>query len=237
MLIDLHAKTNLSDGVTLSSRQVLQQARKAGLDGIAVCETLATARCPEILELAKSEFDDLRVFIGVEIPTDRGILLGFTPHIDEFYLNEEWAWLTHRTTPSATAVIDLFDSQNGIVIAARPYDLEIPFNMGDYIFEFDRLGAVEVFNPRVGRIQNNFALEAATFMGVGTTGGSDPSDDASVIGQYATFFEEDISSQRLMVDALRESDYWAVQIGERSGQKRSSRKRKKNTDRGRRRNR
>lgn len=234
MLIDLHAKTNLSDGVSLTSRQVLQQAEKAGLNGVAICETLATARCPEILELADAEFGDLQVFVGVEIPTERGILLGFVPKIDEFYLNEEWAWLTHRTTPSAAAVIDLFDSNEGIVIAARPYDLEIPFNMGDYIFEFDRLGAVEVFNPRVGQIQNNFALEAATFMGLGTTGGSDPSDDVSAVGQYATFFEDDISSQRLFVDALRESEYWAVQLGDASDQQRSSRKRKKKKKGGRR---
>lgn len=231
MLIDLHAKTQLSEGVSLTARQVLQRARDAGLDGVAFCETLATARAPETLELARSEFDELAVFIGVEIPTDRGILLGFVPDIDPFFLNEEWAWLTHRTTPSANAVLELFEEQNGVVIAARPYDLEIPFNMGDHIFEFDRLGGVEVFNPRVGQIQNNFALEAATFMGLGTTGGSDPVDNASVVGQYATFFEEDFRSQRRFVDLLRESEFWAVQFGEVSGRKESSRSRKKKKQR------
>ncbi len=236
MLIDLHAKSDLSDGVSVSARQVLKRAQQEGLDGVAFCETLATARAPEVLELADDEFDDLDVFIGVEIPTDRGILLGFAPEIDQFYLNEEWGWLSHRTTPSADAVIDLFDEQNGIVIAARPYDLEIPFNMGDYIFEFDRLGGVEAFNPRVGRIQNNFALEAATFMGLGTTGGSDPSDDASVVGKYATFFEEDIRSQKQLVTTLRESEFWAVEFGEVSSRKTSKSSRgKKKGGRGRRR--
>lgn len=213
MLIDLHAKTELSEGVSLSARQVLESATAAGLDGIAVCETLTSARCRDILELAKSEFPNIKVFIGVEIPTDRGILLGFVPEISEFYLAEEWRWLAFRTTPSAQAVMELFESQNGVVIAARPYDLEIPFNMGDYIFTFDKLGAVEVFNPQVGAIQNNFALEAATFMGLGTVGGSDPRDDASVIGQYATFFDEDITTQAQFVEALKKSEYWAVQIG------------------------
>ncbi len=243
MLIDLHAKTNASEGVSISPRQLLQHAQKAGLNGVALCETERTARCPEILELAASEFSDLSVFIGVEIATDRGILLGFAPYIDDFYLNEEWAWLTHSTTPAASAVIEVFDEQDGVVIAARPYDLEIPFNMGDYIFEIDRIGGVEVFTPRVGRIQQNFALEAATFMGLGTTGGSDPSDDPSVIGKYATFFEEDLSSQRLFVDALRDSEFWAVQIGEADGKGRTSRKKsgrnnkKRGRNRGRRRGR
>ena len=227
MLLDLHAKSQLSEGVSLTARQVLKRAQQAGLDGVAFCETESTARAPEVLDLARREFEDLAVFIGVEIATDRGILLGFAPEIDQFYLNEEWGWLTHRTTPSADAVIEVFDEQNGITIAARPYDLEIPFNMGDYIFQFDRLGGVEVFNPRVGRIQNNFALEAATFMGLGTTAGSDPTDDPSVIGQYATFFEEEIRSQRLLVDTLRESEFWAVTLGEISTRKSSSRPKKK----------
>ena len=223
MLIDLHAKSNYSPSVNLSPRQVLQQASDAGLDGIAFCETLSSSRCKEILDLAARDFPDLKVFIGVEIPTDRGIFLGFVPEINSFYTAEEWRWLTHKTTPSADAVIELFEEHNGFVIAARPYDLEIPFNMGDFIFTFDRLGAVEVFNPRVGQLQNNFALEAATFMGLNTVGGSDPKDDPSVIGQYATFFEEDIQTQRQFVEELRESEYWAVQIGS-PGTQKSSRK-------------
>lgn len=212
MLIDLHAKTHFSDDVSLSPRQVLKRADDAGLDAVAICDRLTTTRSREVLELADRDFEDLEVFVGVEIPTDRGILLGFVPHLDEFYFNEEWAWLTHRTTPAAEAVIDLFDSKNGIAIASRPYDLDIPFNMGDYIFEFARLGAVEVFNPRVDRTKNDFALEAATFMDLGTTGGSDPVDGGDAIGRYATFFEDDLTSQRLFVDALRESEYWAVEI-------------------------
>lgn len=234
MLLDLHAKTYASKGVDISPRQLLTRAQNAGLDGVAVCETLRTARCPEILELAEAEFSDLSVFVGVEIPTDRGIVLGFVPYIDDFFLNEEWAWLTHSTTPAASAVVDVFDEQNGVVIAARPYDLEIPFNMGDYVFEIDRIGGVEVFNPKVGRIQQNFALEAATFMDLGTTGGSDPTDDPSVIGQYATFFEEDLGSQRLFVDAMRESEFWAVEIGDPEGKGRTSRSRKKKKSGGRR---
>lgn len=233
MLIDLHAKTSFSHDVTLSARQVLQAARDAGLDGIAFCETLSTAHCTDVLNLARSEFPELKVFIGVEIPTDRGIFLGFVPKIDSFYIAEEWRWLTHKTTPSAAAVIDLFDRHNGFAIAARPYDLEIPFNMGDYIFAFDQLGAVEVFTPRVGQIQSNFALEAATFMGLNTVGGSDPKgEDTTSIGQFATFFKDDIQTQSQFVDELRDSEYWAVQIGTAKTKKSSRRKSKSRQSQG-----
>ncbi|RDV39312.1 hypothetical protein DV096_01680 [Bradymonadaceae bacterium TMQ3] len=214
MLIDLHAKSDISEGVKLSPRQILTKARDAGLDAVAFCETLSTARSADILALARDEFPELNVFIGVEIPTDRGILLGFVPEVDAFYLAEEWRAITYMTTPAAEAVMQLFDKHNGVTIAARPYDLEIPFNMGDHVFTFDRLSAIEVFTPRVGSLQNNFALEAATFMGLGTVGGSDPSDDLDAVGRFATFFDDEIRTQKQLVEALKNAEFWAVQIGD-----------------------
>lgn len=212
MLVDVHAKSSLSEGVTLSPEQVIQSARSAGLDAIAFCETRSTAHCQEILQYA-AQFDDIKVFIGIEIPTDHGILLGFVPEIDDFYLYEEWRILTDLTTPSPESVIEMFEQKGGVTIAARPYDLEIPFNMGDHIFALTGLKAVEVFNPRVGEIQNNFALEAATSMGLSTVGGSDPTTQPGVIGQFATFFKDPITTQAEFVEALRTSEFWAVQIG------------------------
>ncbi|MBA2661780.1 MAG: hypothetical protein H0U74_05760 [Bradymonadaceae bacterium] len=221
MLVDVHAKSSLSEGVTLSADQVIQRAREVGLDAIAFCETRNTARCQEILDAA-AKYDDIAVFIGVEIPTEKGLLLGFVPEIDDFYNGEEWRALTDVTIPSPEAVIALFESKNGAVIAARPYDLDIPFNMGDFIFSFEHIKGVEVFNPRVGEIQNNFALEAAASMGLSTVGGSDPTNSLDVIGQYATFFDSDLKTQRQFVEALRASEFWAVQIGD-ANPKKSSR--------------
>jgi predicted metal-dependent phosphoesterase TrpH len=222
MLVDMHAKTSVSKDVSVSLEDVLQNAADAGLEGVAFCEHLSTFLCEDAIEMGRSM--DITVFIGIEIPTDKGLLLGFTPDVDDFYLAEEWRRLTDATTPPAEAVFDLFDERDGAVIAARPYDLEIPFNMGDHIFTLDKLNGVEAFNSRVGQIQRDFALEAASFMGVSTTGGSDPTDSVEPVGQYATFFEDELTTQRDLVDALRESDYHAVQIGE-PKTKRSSRSR------------
>jgi hypothetical protein len=86
MLVDIHAKSSLSDDVDLSIRDVLDRASERGLDALAFCETCSTAYCRNVLDRAQDY--DLDVFIGVEIPTDTGILLGFAPEIDDFYVSE-----------------------------------------------------------------------------------------------------------------------------------------------------
>lgn len=210
MLVDIHGKSALSPDVSLSLEDVLMTAKSAGIEAVAFCERLSTNLCEDAIELGRKH--DITVFIGVEIPTDRGLILGFVPEIDGFYLGEEWRRLADVTAPPAEAVLDLFDSRGGVCIAARPYDLEIPFNMGDHIFTFDKLSAVEVFSSRVGEVQQNFAMEAASFMELSSVGGSDATDSLADVGKYATFFENDLSTQRDFVEALKNAEYWAVKL-------------------------
>ena len=212
MLVDIHGKSALSPDVTLSLEDVLVQAKSAGLEAVAFCERLSTNLCDDAIAMGRE--NDITVFVGVEIPTDKGVILGFVPEIDDFYLGEEWRRLADVTAPPAEAVLDLFESRGGAAIAARPYDLEIPFNMGDHVFTFDKLSAVEVFSSRVGEMQQNFAMEAASFMELSSVGGSDPASSLEDIGTYATFFENDLTTQRDFVEALRNAEYWAVKLGE-----------------------
>lgn len=212
MLVDIHAKSAVSPEVPLTLPDVISRTKKSGLDGLAICETLSTSLCKEAIALGREH--DITVFVGVEIPTDKGRLLGFVPEIDGFYLTEEWRRVADVKAPPAEAVLDLFESRGGATIAARPYDLSIPFNMGDYVLTFDEIAAVEVFNSKVTATQQNFAMEAASFMDLSTVGGTDPGQSAEAIGEYATFFEEEITSQRDFVEALRTADYWAVKLGQ-----------------------
>jgi hypothetical protein len=220
MLVDIHAKSNHSPDVSASADDVLSRASRAGLDAVAFCDTLASAHAMELVEAGRKH--DIKVFVGVEIPTDRGILVGFTPEVDSFLLEEEWRQATELTTPAADYIIEMFNEAGGAVIAARPYDLEIPYNMGDLIFRLDQIHGVEVFNSRVGQLQFDFALEAAQFMGVSTAGGSDPKGNGDAVGSFATFFTSDLKTQAQFVEALRQAEYWAVAIGEHDS-KRSSR--------------
>jgi predicted metal-dependent phosphoesterase TrpH len=210
MLIDLHAKSSLSDDVSVSPRAVLERAADRGLDAVAFCETLSTTYAERVAQLGDDY--DLDVFIGVEIPTDTGMLLGFAPEIDDFYRGEYWRRYTDMTTPSAESVIELFHERGGAVVSARPYDHSAQFVMGDHIFEYPGLDAVEVVNPRVDQVHNDFAVEAATYLGTPTVGGSDPRDSIDAVGTSATFFAEDVSKQSDFVEALREGQYWAVEL-------------------------
>lgn len=211
MLIDIHAKSSRSAGTKFSADQVAKKAADAGFDGVVFCETLSTAHCKEALSACKKH--KIQGFIGVEIPTTRGILLGFAPAIDDFYLAEEWRRVTEVTTPPSEVVIAMFQNIGGAVIAARPYDLSIPHNMGDNIFRLDGISGVEVFNTRANQLQCDFAIEAASFMNVPTVGGSDPAGDDKALGRYGTFFETKISNQEELVAALLEGRCWAVQLG------------------------
>lgn len=210
MLVDVHAKSSLSEGVSITVDDVLNRAAEAGLDGVAFCETLSTAYCDRVLE--KARHSEVEVFIGVEIPTDTGVLLGFVPDIADFYRAEFWRRYTDEMRPSPESILELFQEHDGAVVASRPYDRSMAFAMGDHIFELDGLDAVEVLNSRVDRTQNDFAVEAATYMGAPTVGGSDPSDSLDAIGPSATYFDGDISSQQQFVNALRDKDFWAVEV-------------------------
>ena len=212
MLIDLHAKSSLSDDVDASPKQVLRQASNAGLDGVAFCDTESTAYAEQLVDLGDDY--DLNVFVGVEIKTDTGRLLGFAPRISQFYLDEAWRRYTDYVLPTPEAVCNLFEERDGAVIAARPYDRNVDFTMGDHICQLDGLTGVEVLNSRLDQAQNNFAVEAATYMGLPTVGGSDPSDSGDVIGDYGTFFDAAPANQSEFVELLKDGDYWAVELTE-----------------------
>jgi len=211
MLIDIHAKSSLSDDVDLTLHEVFESAADSGFDGVALCETLSTSYSERVLERG-SQYD-LNIFIGLEIPTDTGVLLGFAPEIDEFYTAEEWRRYTDFARPTPEAVVEMFEEVGGAVIAARPYDRSAPFVMGDHIFSLDGLDGVEVVNSQVAQIHNDFAVEAATYLGLPTVGGSDPTDASEVIGEHGTYFDAEPSDQKEFVDALHEQDFWAVELG------------------------
>ena len=160
----------------------------------------------------------VKAFAGVELHTDRGLLICIPPTIDAFLLEETWREYTDLTRPSADLVVELVEAMGGAVIAARPYDLDIAANMGDLIFTIRGLHGVEVLNSRVGELQNDFALEASHSIGVNTFGGS---DDPASIGDFATLFSGDIADQAALVAAIRSGECWAVQLGDVETQKTS----------------
>jgi predicted metal-dependent phosphoesterase TrpH len=216
MLIDIHAKTSHSTGVQGSIADALERAKSAGLDAVLFADNHASAHAGELA--AAGEAAGVKAFAGVEIHTDRGLLVCVPPSVDAFLLEETWREFTDLTTPSADLIIELVEAMGGAIIASRPYDLDIASNMGDLIFTLNGLHAVEVLNSRVGELQNDFALEASQSLGVNTVGGS---DDPARVGDYATLFVGEVADQAALVAALRDGECWAVQLGDVKTQKTS----------------
>ncbi len=212
----MHVKTSASEGVSLGLDEVIKAAKGANLDGIAICDTLSSAGAKDAVKKIKAA--GLTPFVGVEIHTTSGVLLCFPPKVDDFLTKEKWSELTEFTKPDASDVIELVEGLSGAVIASRTYDGGITPSMGDSIFEIEGLSAVEVFNSNVTDIQADFSIEAATVLGLKTIGGSD-SSKADIVGKYATLFKEDIKTQSGLVKAIKEGEFWAVQVGRKATRK------------------
>ncbi|MEZ4462270.1 MAG: hypothetical protein R3E66_21615 [bacterium] len=90
-------------------------------------------------------------------------------------------------------------------------------------------------------MQADFAVEAASAMGLPTVGGTALGNSLADIGRFATLFTSEISTQQQLVDAVRAGEFYAVAIGttpirtsERPERRESSNSRPPREDRGRR---
>ena len=108
MLIDLHNHTSkYSDDSLLSPEHLIEVAKKAGLDGIAVTEHDFFWDYDELVDIGKSM--DFLVIPGVEINTDEGHLLVFG--LDHYVFGMHKTWFLK----------DLVDKSGGAMLAAHPY--------------------------------------------------------------------------------------------------------------------
>jgi predicted metal-dependent phosphoesterase TrpH len=212
MLIDLHVHSYLSRDCPLDPRSVLQRAESFGLDGVAFTETNTQDGCDELLELKRNSA--IKVFVGLELSTDRGQYLCFFEHPDRapepvqvWGSNREKAWSADECLPRLKAL-------GAAIVAARPYDPDFPHPANDYVKSLTLLSAIEVYNPKVRLGANEAALEAACALSLPGVGGSDARTSLDEIGYAATLFEHPINTQGELVRALLSSAYYPVQMGE-----------------------
>ncbi len=154
MRFDLHIHSNYSSDSSLSVDDILKQAVKKGLDGIAICDhntvegSLHGKRRAEELKLP------LIVLAGMEVSTSAGhlIVLGITENIQPELSPEETIRIAHQ--------------KGGIVVTAHP------FKKGSIGMRSD-VDAVETFNSRCIFGENKRAKEMAQALGKPEVGGSD----------------------------------------------------------------
>ncbi|GEN12567.1 hypothetical protein SAMN05443572_103500 [Myxococcus fulvus] len=212
MLIDLHAHSHLSKGCELDPRAVLERAAMFGLDGVAFTETNTQDGCDELFEIgAKAK---VKVFVGLELVTDRGQYLCFFPK-PELAPEPVQMWGSNREKPwSAAECLPKVKALGAAIVAARPFDRDSSNPAMDYVRSLNVLCAVEGYNARVKQTSNDLAVEAAEALKLPCTGGSDARGSLDEVGRGATFFKNPVTSQAQLITELLKGEFWPVMAGE-----------------------
>jgi predicted metal-dependent phosphoesterase TrpH len=212
MLIDLHCHSFLSTGCNLDPRAVLERAATHGLDGVAFTETNTQDGCDELFDIGRTS--PLKVFVGLELNTDRGQYLCFFPDPEQAPEPVQM-WGSNRERPwSAEEVLPKVRQLGAAIVAARPWDRDFPYPAQDYLQGLDLLCAVEGYNARIRPSANDLAIEAAEKLKLPCVGGSDARASLDEIGWGATLFKRPVEDQPQLVQALLGGEYWAVQMGD-----------------------
>ena len=191
---------------------MLDRAAEAGLDGVCITDRASTRHAAELIRAGAAA--GVEVFVGLELLTDHGVLLGFAPAIDSFYLREEWRELTSVGAPRGPRFVEVFERIGGATIAAYPYDPAATWGTGDRIFNLKGLHGIEAWVPRVPTSRNALAVESAAAMGIGACGGTDyRGGDLGAIGAAATLLARPARSQAEFVEIVRSGDFWAASLG------------------------
>lgn len=185
MRFDLHIHSNYSSDSSLSIDDILNQAVKKGLDGIAICDHNTVAGSYHAQKRAKDLNLPLLVLPAIEVSTTKGhlIILGVTDNVPP------------NLTPQET--ISIAHQKGGVVIAAHPFKIRS-------IGSVDGLDvdAIETFNSRCIFGENTKAKEMARLLGKPQVGGSD-SHVLATIGLGFTEIDTD-SGEEAVLSAIRE---------------------------------
>lgn len=207
MLIDVHAHTNHTQGVSHSARDAVRRAKEAGLDGIVITDLNTLEALEEVRAAAKEEL--FLAMCGVELVTDRGHYLCYfpdparAPNPPQIFGTTPWP---------VRDVLAKVAEMGGVAVAAHPYDKSIERPSGDYIFTLDGLAALEGLNARRKGPANDLAVEAADHMNLPCIGGSG-AHELSEIGRAATLFKEPVKSEADLVAQIRAGTVFCVSIG------------------------
>lgn len=154
----------------------------------------------------------LKVFVGLELATDKGQYLCFfeeprpRARARAAVGQQPREGLERRRVPA--------EAQAGLgaaIVAARPFDKDFSHPANDYVKTLKLLSAIEVYNPKARMGANELALEASESMKLPGVAGSDARTSLDEIGFAATLFKKPVNTQADLVKALLGSDDAPVQ--------------------------
>ncbi len=185
MRFDLHIHSNHSSDSNLSVDDILKQAVKRGLHGIAVCDHNTVEGSLHVRRRAQELNLPLLVISGAEVSTTKGhlIVLGITENIQPELSPQETIRIAHQ--------------KGGVVIAPHPFKARSIGNVDG--LEVD---AIETFNSRCIFGENLKAKKKAQALGKPEVGGSD-SHMLSTIGLGYTEIEAE-SDEGSVLSAIKE---------------------------------
>jgi hypothetical protein len=195
MIFDLHIHTIVASTCSsIDPVECVEAAIARGLDGICVTEHDSLEGGRALKQIA-ADYPRLIVLEGMEVSSREGHLLvyGFDREI--------------KGSPHARDVIDAVSSAGGIVIPAHPWrapfgwysgSLEKPLEDTDFPELFS---IIEKYNGLSSPEQNRCADEYCAKTSALGAGGSD-AHVASDIGCCVTVFEDEITDERSLVEAL-----------------------------------
>jgi predicted metal-dependent phosphoesterase TrpH len=183
MRFDLHIHSNYSIDSKLAVDEILKQAVRKGLDGIAICDHNTVDGSLFAIQRARELNLPLLVLPGIEISTSDGhlIVLGIRENI--------------QPGLPALETINIARQKCGVAIAPHP------FKKGSIGFAAKDADAIETFNSRCLFGENKRAKELALSLGKPEVGGSD-SHLLSTIGLGFTEIDA-ASSAALVLESIR----------------------------------
>ncbi|QTA89133.1 PHP domain-containing protein [Desulfonema magnum] len=211
MLIDMHNHTNVSSSCSvLSPEELIETARRMGLDAICVTEHLVIEGANITQEIGRKV--GFPVFRGIEACSDLGDMLVFGYYKD---------------IPDDIPLHDLcryVHEAGGVVFAAHPYrtgawslytalqcqgkNLDLDW---DRLKVLKALDGAEVINGNIDYEKNKKAQELAGRLKIYGIGGSD-AHFPDMIATAATEFTKLIQTDEALVEALKTGSYQAISL-------------------------
>lgn len=213
MIIDMHNHTHISSSCSrLSPEELIDTARRRGLDGICITEHNEIRGADFARDTVRR--NGFSVFRGIEARTDLGDVLVYG---------------YYRDIPGGIPLETLcrtVQEAGGVLFAAHPFHLTGGWNLYTAMqnrgmnLETDwhrlevlrRLDGIEVINGNVSDENNARARELADRLEIGGIGGSDAHSPERV-ARAATRFSDSIRSEEELVRSLKARAYEAVRLG------------------------
>ena len=214
MIIDLHVHTSHgSSDSNLSPQELVEEARRIGLQGVCLTEHSGSWDWFEFRRFADKQ-DDLLLVLALEVETDMGhvIVFGLDGYVPGIRDPRE----LRRVADDVGAYMVLVHPFRNLFQKPR-YDVNLLFKdparyprtveeaLGHPIFEL--VDAIEVANGADVDEENLFAWEVARRLGKPMVGGSD-AHSVNGLGKCVTVFPEPIASAEAFLQALHNGGFY-----------------------------